>query len=231
VFLGYSSRHKGVKCLEVKTGRVYISRDIVFDETVFPFKSLHPNAGALLCKEIMLLPKPLQPTSIFDHGGVNSIDQRANPANTIASASVQNFAEDNLEQNGENPEQIGVEAGAGSKVDPPPTPGRHFAGSPCRYTPGSMTSGGPGRMHTGSSGSSASGRFDQLEGDTSWVSTFVSQENDALSAGQGDSSALPGSVVSASTSSGSGADSSLSTAKNAGSSAAQNAADTRTVPR
>jgi predicted nucleotide-binding protein (sugar kinase/HSP70/actin superfamily) len=35
---------------------VYISRDIVFDENVFPFASLHTNAGALLKKEILLLP-------------------------------------------------------------------------------------------------------------------------------------------------------------------------------
>jgi hypothetical protein len=55
VFLGYSPRHKGVKCLEVSTGRVYISRDVVFDEAVFPFKTLHPNAGALLRKQILLL--------------------------------------------------------------------------------------------------------------------------------------------------------------------------------
>jgi hypothetical protein len=39
----------------VSTGRVYISRDVVFDETVFPFKSLHPNAGALIRKQILLL--------------------------------------------------------------------------------------------------------------------------------------------------------------------------------
>ena len=48
VFLGYSAQHKGVKCLDVSTGRVYISRDVVFDETQFPFEKLHPNAGALL---------------------------------------------------------------------------------------------------------------------------------------------------------------------------------------
>ena len=50
VFLGYSSLHKGFKCLEVSTGRVYISRDVVFDEQVFPFFELHPNAGSLLRK-------------------------------------------------------------------------------------------------------------------------------------------------------------------------------------
>jgi histone deacetylase 1/2 len=48
VFIGYSNMHKGVKCLDVTSGRVYISRDVVFDETVFPFSKLHPNAGSLL---------------------------------------------------------------------------------------------------------------------------------------------------------------------------------------
>ena len=55
VFLGYSAQHKGVKCLDVSTGHVYISRDVVFDETKFPFSELHPNASALLRKEILLL--------------------------------------------------------------------------------------------------------------------------------------------------------------------------------
>ena len=31
-FLGYSSQHKGFKCLDISEGRVYISRDVVFDE-------------------------------------------------------------------------------------------------------------------------------------------------------------------------------------------------------
>ena len=42
VFLGYSSMHKGYKCLHVPTNRVYISRDVVFDENLFPFAALPP---------------------------------------------------------------------------------------------------------------------------------------------------------------------------------------------
>jgi hypothetical protein len=37
VFIGYSASHKGYKCFDRTTGRVYISRDMVFDENVFPF--------------------------------------------------------------------------------------------------------------------------------------------------------------------------------------------------
>jgi histone deacetylase 1/2 len=37
VFMGYSSQHKGYKCLHIPSNRVYISRDVVFDENAFPF--------------------------------------------------------------------------------------------------------------------------------------------------------------------------------------------------
>jgi histone deacetylase 1/2 len=63
VFLGYSNMHKGFKCLDPKEGRVYISRDVIFDEHVFPFAHLHPNAGAKLCTELSLLPDILHNSS------------------------------------------------------------------------------------------------------------------------------------------------------------------------
>jgi hypothetical protein len=39
IFLGYSSIHKGYKCLDQDYGRVYISRGVIFDEVVFPFSN------------------------------------------------------------------------------------------------------------------------------------------------------------------------------------------------
>lgn len=47
VFLGYNEKYKGYRCLYPPTGRVYISRHILFDENVFPFATtyshLHPH--------------------------------------------------------------------------------------------------------------------------------------------------------------------------------------------
>ena len=65
VFLGYSPLHKGFKCLHVSTGRVYISRDVIFDENIFPFTKLHSNAGALLRSEVLLVStSSSQPNSV-----------------------------------------------------------------------------------------------------------------------------------------------------------------------
>jgi histone deacetylase 1/2 len=68
-FIGYSNMHKGFKCLDISTGRVYISRDVVFDETMFPFSELHANAGARLQAEVHVLPDNLlNPSFSFSRG-------------------------------------------------------------------------------------------------------------------------------------------------------------------
>ena len=48
VFLGYSSSHIGYKCLDTDSGRVYMSRDVIFDENVFPFKRASPNSSPIM---------------------------------------------------------------------------------------------------------------------------------------------------------------------------------------
>jgi hypothetical protein len=56
VFFCYSTLHKGYKCLNVSTGQVYISRDVIFDENVFPFANIYSIAGTRYSAEILLLP-------------------------------------------------------------------------------------------------------------------------------------------------------------------------------
>jgi hypothetical protein len=83
VFLGYSSLHKGYKCLEVTSGQIYTSRDVVFDETVFPFKDLNHNAGAQLCADVMLLHPTLVPFRSQEHEVEDPINNSQIPAQNV----------------------------------------------------------------------------------------------------------------------------------------------------
>lgn len=100
-FLGYSTMHKGFKCLDIAAGRVYISRDVVFDEQVFPFAQLHSNAGARLQSKIQLLTPNLLPSIMLDHGGAVVHDQPLindpNPTDSSGESAGQNSG-----ANGEN---------------------------------------------------------------------------------------------------------------------------------
>jgi hypothetical protein len=94
-FLGYNNLHKGFKCLDISTGRVYISRDVVFDEEVFPFSELHDNAGAILRKEISLLPPNLLGPFMLVRGTTISSTDVANSSN-ILPVTTYAFSPENL---------------------------------------------------------------------------------------------------------------------------------------
>nr|AAK02020.2 Putative gag-pol polyprotein [Oryza sativa]AAP52036.1 retrotransposon protein, putative, Ty1-copia subclass [Oryza sativa Japonica Group] len=116
-FLGYSTLHKGFKCLDISTGRVYISRDVVFDEQIYPFANLHPNAGARLRSEVLVLPPDLLPPTQFDQGGAIVNDQPMiddpNHTNQTAETDADRGAVQNSEPTGENNASNGGETEPG----------------------------------------------------------------------------------------------------------------------
>jgi hypothetical protein len=75
IFLGYSLNHKGYKCLDPTTNRLYIARNVVFDENSFPYAtSSKSHATPLVPPSYIQLPYltnsthiphsyPLPPTS------------------------------------------------------------------------------------------------------------------------------------------------------------------------
>jgi histone deacetylase 1/2 len=109
--------HKGFKCLEISSGRVYISRDVVFDETEFPFSKLHSNAGARLKEEISLLPlNLLNPDGSEQLGGhmSNLPDESNGPGENFGENRATNTP--NLSVEGTGQENAGI--GADSSVLP-----------------------------------------------------------------------------------------------------------------
>jgi hypothetical protein len=48
IFIGYSPSHRGYKCLHLPTSRIYISRNVIFDESTFPFRLSSPSPTPIL---------------------------------------------------------------------------------------------------------------------------------------------------------------------------------------
>ena len=87
LFLGYSPSHKGYKCLAAG-GRLFISKDVTFNERVFPYPSLFPEP-ALLTSEVPDTASTL--TVLLSTVSVN-------PANTSSSAATENSSSSSDQQ-------------------------------------------------------------------------------------------------------------------------------------
>lgn len=66
VFLGYISIYKGYNCLAVSIRRVYISRDVIFDESLFPFATSSIYTTPFSTSNIVSFPQS-EPTIVNDY--------------------------------------------------------------------------------------------------------------------------------------------------------------------
>ena len=89
VFLGYRLRHKGFKCFHVASDRLYISRDVIFQESIFPFHQSPSFSSSIESQNSppsILGPPPQLPLPMLTHGLHNS---RMAPAQSITSQQAQ----------------------------------------------------------------------------------------------------------------------------------------------
>jgi histone deacetylase 1/2 len=82
VFIGYSNHHMGYKCLDVSTGRVYISRNVIFDENVFLFARNSSSGSSVysatdLLTDVHVQPIPLVVPYAGNPGGGADDDRHA----------------------------------------------------------------------------------------------------------------------------------------------------------
>jgi len=84
VFLGYSLLHKGYKCLHLPTGRVYFSRDVLFQEDIFPFATTPSHSSQPTVnpppthpRELLVILPPTAPTHSREAPLLSSLTPRA----------------------------------------------------------------------------------------------------------------------------------------------------------
>ncbi|KAJ4764474.1 Gag/pol [Rhynchospora pubera] len=104
VFIGYAMSQKGYRCLHVSTGRVFVSRHVVFNEQIFPFQSesLQSNSEPSVAQTTELWapillqrassPSPPSVSSQIPSGPPVSSAQSASTPNIIASRPVTSVA-------------------------------------------------------------------------------------------------------------------------------------------
>jgi len=136
--------YKGFKCLDPKEGRVYISRDVVFDEEVFPFAALHPNAGARLRVELDLLPDVLKnPSSVFENAKISDQHLLSPTSSTNRPSSLASCGDTGTET-GETPGEQGVGGGCYRLCHPVGSSSMTEADSPSQAATDSLGGSSPG---------------------------------------------------------------------------------------
>jgi histone deacetylase 1/2 len=96
IFIGYSTGHQDYKCLDVSTGKNFISRHVVFDESIYPYTV--PTSASLTTKsDLVVLPLNLQLSSSSSLISVGTVNQTPAPSQLymISPSSPSNYLYDN----------------------------------------------------------------------------------------------------------------------------------------
>jgi hypothetical protein len=96
--------------LDISEGHVYVLRDVIFDETVYPFSKLNPNAGAWLREELsLILTINCDGVCLTNPALINVSNQHVEIAEPIASVDSRQRIELNSEETRENSGENGAQ--------------------------------------------------------------------------------------------------------------------------
>ncbi|KAI0493266.1 hypothetical protein KFK09_027542 [Dendrobium nobile] len=97
VFLGYSTQHKGYRCLNVTQNRIYISRQVVFYETVFPYQQPSPTvpqvSSTSSCPPLLLIPSSMVSQAMPPSASTRTSSVMDSAQSTSPPASIQTNSE------------------------------------------------------------------------------------------------------------------------------------------
>lgn len=95
VFIGYSLNHLGYRCLDLDIGYVFLSRHVIFNEQVFPFKNVwsttlasaqeSTNPMFLLCQQPVMSTSPISQATVVPHSQTCVSDLVEIPAQAVGS--------------------------------------------------------------------------------------------------------------------------------------------------